>query len=212
MLYVQIVGYRVVEGVKKSVELKGIEGNEEDFRKFDAPVEFLAKDEGFRGLDEEFGECLRVLDRISDVGLSRLRPDLILMEGEEEGEGVAESVGEIGEEEMMALKRVILENAEVFDVLCVNIEKQLGSIQKEDSEMAITLRTEGKRREVEDRVLRLVQMCVQVVHLDAMKELLEKSELDGVGSHLKYLHLDYGLEDTDYRYVQFDLVICFLFS
>ncbi|XP_027180766.1 uncharacterized protein LOC113779395 [Coffea eugenioides] len=201
LLYVQIVSYRVVESVKKHVELNGIQGIEGGFRNFNIPVEFLAKEDGFRILDEENGKCLWVLDRISNVGLSRLRPDMMVVEGEEEREGVAESVEEIGEEEMMVLKRVILENAEVFDVLCVNIEKQLGMIQKDDSGMAITLRTEGKRMEVEDRVFRLAQRCVQIVHLDAMKELLDKNELDGVVSHLKYLHLDFGVEDMDYRMV-----------
>lgn len=201
LLYVQIVSYRVLENLRKSLESKGFERIDKVFKNFDVPVEFLAKDEGFRGLDADSGECLRVLDKISGVGLSRLKPDLVMVVGEGAGEEVLEGVVEIGEEEMMVLKGVILENEDVFDVLCLNIEKQMGSIEKEDSGMAITLRTEAKWKEVEDRVLRLVQRCVQVVHLEAMKECLEKSDLDGLISHMKYLHLGYGVEETDYRYV-----------
>jgi zinc finger FYVE domain-containing protein 26 len=101
----------------------------------------------------------------------------------------------------MGLRRRILENAELFDVLCWNIEKQIGWVEKEDSSGAVTLVTEGKSREAEDKVLRLVQTCVQIVHLDAMRERVYNSEEDGMVSHIKFLHLDYGVEEMEYRYV-----------
>ncbi|CAI9094379.1 OLC1v1030104C1 [Oldenlandia corymbosa var. corymbosa] len=198
LLYVQIVSYRVLENIKKNVESEG-SGNAS--KNFDTPVEFLAKDERIRGLDADLGECLRVLDRISDVGLSRLRPDLLMAAVHGEDEEVSEVPAEVGEEEMMVLQGVILENGEIFDVLCLNIEKQMGSVVKEDSGMAITLRSEGKHREIEDKVLRLIQRCVQLAHLDAMKDCIEKNDLDGSISHLRYLHLHYGVEETEYRMV-----------
>lgn len=192
LLYVQIVSYRVLESIKKTLE-----ENEKGFKNFNLPVEFLAKDEEFRGLDKELGENLRVLDRLSDVGLSRLKPNLIVQE--EEVGRLLEGVVEISEDHVLGLRRIILENAEIFDVLCWNIEKQIGWIEKEDSGMAITLATEGKRKEVEDKMLRLVQRCVQIVHLDAMKECLE-NEGNEIFSHMKFLHLDHGVEDIEYRY------------
>lgn len=203
LLYVQIVSYSVLESIKKTLEVKGLGENEKGFKNFNLPVEFLAKDEEFRGLDKELGESLRVLDRLSDVGLSRLQADLIVQE--EEVGRLLEGVEEIREEHVLGLRRIILENAETFDVLCWNIEKQIGWIEKEDSGMAITLATEGKRKKVEDKVLRLVQRCVQIVHLDAMKECVD-SEGDGMLFHIKFLHLDHGVEDIEYRMVMQSLL------
>lgn len=199
LLYVQIVSYKVLESIKRNLELKGIDENEKDFKNFSLPVEFLAKDENFRGLDDELGECLRILDKISDVGLSRLKPDLIVVEGEDE-RGL-EGDDAIRDEDIMRLRRIILEHAEIFYVLCWNIEKQIGCVEKEDSGMAITLVTERKPKEVEDKVLRLVQRSVQIVHLDAMRDCVENSEVDGAVSHIKFLHLDHGVEEMKYRYV-----------
>ncbi|KAK4388878.1 hypothetical protein Sango_2224800 [Sesamum angolense] len=182
LLYVHVASSRVLEKVKDGETMEGNENFEE----------------GSVGNEE-----LRVLERVSDVGLSRLRPDLIdleVMEG-----GVA---GALDEGELMKLKGVILENSDIFDVLCVNIGEQLGHIENDDSGgLAIALRKEVRRHdEKAEETLRLVQKCVQVSHLDAMKQCLENGDEDGVIPHVRFLHLNYGVEEAEYRMVLQDLL------
>ncbi|KAL3819038.1 hypothetical protein ACJIZ3_004943 [Penstemon smallii] len=151
------------------------------------------KDEGILKSEE-----LRVLERVSDVGLSRLRPDLIELE-EDIREGVSKG---LDEEELMKLRGVILENSDVFDVLCRNIGEQVGRrVENEEDSggLAIALRTEVRSRDEEDDVLRLLQKCVQVAHLDAMRHCLENGDEDDAVSHVRFLHLDCGVEEAEYR-------------
>ena len=144
-------------------------------------------------------ESLHVLEKLSDLGLNRLRPDLIHVvdEGEIGGTCVV-----LEEEELMGLRRVILENAELFDVLCGNIQEQVRGVGHDDSGLAITLRKEGKgflEEEEDVKLLKLIQRSVQIAHLDAVKECLERNDKEGVLSHIRFLHLDYGVEETQYR-------------
>ncbi|XP_049378418.1 uncharacterized protein LOC125843251 isoform X1 [Solanum stenotomum] len=157
------------------------------------------------GIDEDLkglGDSLRVLVKISDMGLRRLRPDLIEMDDaiDTGGDIVVE------EEEMMCLRRVFLENADIFDVLSLNIEKQVGWIENEDSDMAITVRTVVKHNEVEDKVLKSLQKCIQTAHLEAMRECLMNNDVDGAVSHIRFLHLNYGINEEEYRVVSKDLL------
>ncbi|MCD7453512.1 hypothetical protein HAX54_021212 [Datura stramonium] len=162
------------------------------------------------GINEDLkglGESLRVLVKISDMGMRRLRPDLIEMDDlliESEGNSSGDIVVE--EEEMMCLRRVFLENADIFDVVSLNIEKQVGWIENEDSDMAITVRTVVKHKEVEDKVLKSLQKCIQIAHLDAMRDCLMNNDVDGAVSHIQFLHLNYGINDEEYRVVSKDLL------
>ncbi|KAL0323863.1 UNVERIFIED_CONTAM: hypothetical protein Scaly_2353400, partial [Sesamum calycinum] len=153
LLYVHVASSRVLEKVKDGETMEGNENFEE----------------GSVGNEE-----LRVLERVSDVGLSRLRPDLIDLEVMEDG-----VAGALDEGELMKLKGVILENSDIFDVLCVNIGEQLGHIENDDS---------------------------GVSHLDAMKQCLENGDEDGVIPHVRFLHLNYGVEEAEYRMVLQDLL------
>ncbi|KAL0330309.1 UNVERIFIED_CONTAM: hypothetical protein Sradi_5017600 [Sesamum radiatum] len=182
LLYVHVASSRVLEKVKDGETMEGNENFEE----------------GSVGNEE-----LRVLERVSDVGLSRLRPDLIDLEVMEDG-----VAGALDEGELMKLKGVILENSDIFDVLCVNIGEQLGHIENDDSGgLAIALRKEVSRHdEKAEETLRLVQKCVQVSHLDAMKQCLENGDEDGVIPHVRFLHLNYGVEEAEYRMVLQDLL------
>ncbi|KAL3361372.1 hypothetical protein AABB24_014332 [Solanum stoloniferum] len=157
------------------------------------------------GINEDLkglGDSLRVLVKISDMGLRRLRPDLIEMDD------VIDTGGDIvvEEEEMMCLRRVFLENADIFDVLSLNIEKQVGWIENEDSDMAITVRTVVKHKEVEDKVFKSLQKCIQTAHLEAMRECLMNNDVDGAISHIRFLHLNYGINEEEYRVVSKDLL------
>ncbi|KAF1001437.1 hypothetical protein AG4045_000337 [Apium graveolens] len=113
-----------------------------------------------------------VLERVLEVGLSRLRPTSV-DEGDEDDDG---RVVEFEEEEFGCLKKVVLGNAEMFEALCENVEKQ------DDSK------------------------GVQEAHLDAMSEFLKNGDEDGVIGHVRFLHLDYGVEESRYRMVLQDLV------
>lgn len=150
---------------------------------------------------KSLGEILRVLVKICDMGLRRLRPDLIEMDDVIDSEGDSGGDIVVEEEEMMCLRRVFLENADMFDVLSLNIEKQVGWIENEDSDMAITVRTAVKHKEVEDKVLKSLQQCIQIAHLDAMRECLMNNDVDGAVSHIRFLHLNYGINE-EYRYAE----------
>lgn len=173
LLYVHIVSSRVSGTIDGSV------------------VENL--DEGSSDKNEE----LRVLGLLTELGLSRLRPDLVDSE-------VTEEVGfrGLGEAELMALRGFILENSDVYDVLCANIGEQLGCVEAEDSGgLAISLRKVVRRdEEKEEELLRLVQKCVQTTHLDAMKQCLDNGDEDGAILHVRFLHLNSGVDEAEYRY------------
>ncbi|KAI3468258.1 hypothetical protein Pfo_024921 [Paulownia fortunei] len=81
-------------------------------------------------------------------------------------------------------------------------------MENEDSAgLAIALRKEVRHQEEkEEEVLRLVQKCVQVMHLDAMRQCLENGDEDGAVSHVRFLHLNCGVEEAEYRMVLQDLL------
>ncbi|XP_047251765.1 uncharacterized protein LOC107839091 isoform X3 [Capsicum annuum] len=188
-LYIQNVISRVserIEGLKLDVENGEVSGVNEDLK----------------GLSESS----RVLVKISDMGLRRLRPDLIEMDDFMESERNSRGDIVMEEGEIMCSRRVFLENAEIFDVLSLNIEKQVGWIENEDSDMAITVRTAVKHKEVEDKVLKSLQKCIQIAHLDAMGECLMNNDVDGAVSHIRFLHLNYGVNEEEYRVVSKDLL------
>ncbi|KAI3501756.1 hypothetical protein L1887_29761 [Cichorium endivia] len=144
----------------------------------------------------DFDECLRVLNKILEVGFKRLRPDLIELE-------VKGSEEELEEGEMMCLRGIILENAVIFQALCENISKQVKWVKEsDDSGSAISPTVQ----EEDVKALKLIQSYVQMVHLDAMKECLKEGDNDGAMSHIQFLHFDYGVEEADYRMVLQDLL------
>lgn len=196
MLLIQIITSRVSAGLRESIDLEGIEKGVRDFGENEEL--FGESEEELKELNNsELSECLRVLDRVSELGLKRLRPDLI----DSDERGSEGSIRELDELELGCLKRVILENADVFDALCRNIEKQVEGFKNDDDlGMAITVRNEDKGRVDDDgKVLRLIPRSVQIAHLDAMNECLKESDEDRVVSHIRFLHLDYEVEETEYR-------------
>ncbi|XP_076932004.1 uncharacterized protein LOC143597374 [Bidens hawaiensis] len=168
--------------------------------------------------DSELGvnaaeECLRVLDKILEVGFERLRPDLIESETREsEGEGSSGGGVDIEEGELMCLRGVILGNDVIFEALCENIEKQVGWVQGDDDGGgddsglvgSPAVREEG--RDEDFKVFKLIQRCVQMVHLEAVKECLKEGDVNGALSHIQFLRFDYGVDEADYRMVLQDLL------
>jgi len=177
LLYIQMVTSRVAESVNGGEERESVE-------------EYL------KGL-------VRLLDGVMEAGLRRLKEDLIVREEREDevGEGRV-----VKEEELVGLRMVFLEIADVFDALCDNIQRQVGGDldPDDDSGLAITLRREERAgavsSEEDQRLLKSIQKYVQIVHLDEMKQCLNKDDIDGVISHIRYLNLDYGVAEAQYRY------------
>lgn len=188
-------------GVGESSGGRG-EGEEEE-----EEVGFL---DNFEGLKDGSGE-LEVLDKVLEFGVKRLKGDVDLDGNEVGGSGRGEGsssggVVAIEEGEMMCLRKVILDNADVFDALCWNVESQMKGmkVENENSGMEITVRGEESEKVEEEGVelFDLIRKCVQLAHLDAMKECSKEGD-EGVFSHIRFLHLDRGLEESEYRYVHF---------
>ncbi|PSS01176.1 hypothetical protein CEY00_Acc22534, partial [Actinidia chinensis var. chinensis] len=182
LLYVQMISSRFSESLQRIDELESGD------------------------LQDDLKEVSGVLGKLSDFGVNRLKPDLVVGD-ERVSVGTLEGEVVLEEEELMGLRRVILDNADVFDVLCRNIEAQVEGVERDDSGLAITLRREEKQSDDDDvKLLKLIQRCVQIAHLDAMRECVKEFNEEGVLSHIRFLHLDYGVEESEYRMVLQDLL------
>ncbi|KAL2897845.1 Modification methylase Rho11sI [Bienertia sinuspersici] len=184
LLYIQMVSSRVSDSVERVSEME-----EEE-------VEEKLK---------ELKGCMHLLDEIMELGLRRLKEDLIVSLGEEREVGDVEVV--VREDELGCLRRVILKNADVFVSLCENIQRQVEvELEKDDGNgLAITLRREGRvgtvSSEEDQRLLKSIQKCVQLSHLDEMRQCVNKEAVDWAISHIRYLHFGYGVPEEEYRMV-----------
>ncbi|KAA8525316.1 hypothetical protein F0562_007171 [Nyssa sinensis] len=200
LLLVQTISSRVSESIREFIDLEGIEKDVDKLESQDLRAELIAENEELKELNSGLTESLLVLDRILELGLNRLTPNQRVSE---------RSSGDIAlleEAEFMGLRRVILENADLLDALCGNIQKQVQWVEHDDSGLAITLQKEEKQSKEDEKLLKLIQRSVQIAHLDAMKECLKESDVEGVVSHICFLHLDYGVEENEYRSVLQDLL------
>ncbi|KAL1300935.1 hypothetical protein HN51_045559 [Arachis hypogaea] len=174
--------------------------------------------------DDEELRCRRVLDGVLELGVKRLRVD-----GDDDDVGVGDfersessanaSVATVVEEgELMSLRKMVLDHAGVFDALCGNVYKQIKRWESEDRGLEVTVKRdegggvvveeeeEGAEEEGDVRVLGWILRTIQVIHLGAMRESLEKGDTQGAVSHIRFLHFDYGVEQSEYRIVLKDLL------
>lgn len=160
--------------------------------------------------DEELGRCGRVLDSVLELGVRRLEVEGDDVERSESG--VNASVATVVEEgELMSLKKLVLDHSGVFDALCGNVHGQIKKWECEDRGLEVTVKEgggvvveeEGEDGDEDVRVLGGILRTVQFVHLDAMKESLKEADAEGAVSHVRFLHFDYGVEQSEYRYVNF---------
>ncbi|GMH10819.1 hypothetical protein Nepgr_012660 [Nepenthes gracilis] len=192
LLYVQMISSRVSERVKKISHLN------------------LSENEGVSDeaayLCGKLNASMRVLDEIMELGLRRLKEDLMVDDDRENADCFGGRVVE--EEELVGLIGVNLENADVFEALCLNIQNQVREKERDNLGLAITLRRERRAVSGEEdmSVLKWIQENVQMAHLDAMKAGLIENDIDGVARHIQYLHLDYGVAQAKYRTVFQDLL------
>ncbi|KAL8139244.1 hypothetical protein V2J09_005265 [Rumex salicifolius] len=158
----------------------------------------------FRDSEKELNCIIHVLDELMELGFRRLKDDLVVVD-ESKGEEDPADVGghRVGERELECLSQVILQYMDIFDALCLIIQKQVGEVEHDDSGLAITLRKAGRAvSEEEDvKLMKLIQRKVQLTHLDAIKVAVNEDDLKGAAQHIQYLHLDYGLAKEDYRVV-----------
>lgn len=148
---------------------------------------------------EEEGNCVRVLRGFLDLGVERLRFDV----------DTSSSGGSyvIEEEDVVALRSIVLDYSDVFDALCCNIKRQIDgseSCMVEEVEHE-TERNEAididPRQEDNNNVFALIQRNVQLAQLDAMRRKLDEGDELGAADRIRYLHLDYGVEKENYQYV-----------
>ncbi|KAK9149468.1 hypothetical protein Scep_008225 [Stephania cephalantha] len=199
LLLVHLVSSRISDTVRSLVDLENIDKEE-----FTGASESLESGVDLRRSSDELVDAVSVLERISDLGL-RILKDYVSVSD-------IESVVAIDEGELKCLTRLVLDQARIFDVLCLNIEKQIHWSDQYDSGLAITVPGQdqdqmiGRSTDEEHvRSLKLIQRHVQIVHLDALKERVNADDVDGAVSHLRFLHLDYGVEQSEYQMVLQDL-------
>lgn len=191
---------RVVKRTRKDIDFDSFEkekdkGELNESESFDEKVKLLDKREELGDVNSEFSDCVRVLDRFMELGVKRLKPNLNINENLNGNVNIS-----IEEGELMCLRKVILEYADVFDSLCWNIDKQVSGWESFDSERAIVCR-EDISEEEDKRVLGLIQRSIQLAHLDAMKECLSEGDEEGAVSRIRFLHPGYGVEEAEYQYV-----------
>ncbi|OEL36388.1 hypothetical protein BAE44_0002592 [Dichanthelium oligosanthes] len=131
-------------------------------------------------------EARETLTRLLDLGVVRLRREV---EGGRGEAGAGAEEAPISEEDLRGLWRVFLDNALVFDALCVGVSRQIGL----DWGFGVD-------------VLLWLRQNVQLAHLDSMKTLLAEDDLDGAASHLRFLCLDHGVEEDEYKVVISELL------
>ncbi|CAJ2643410.1 unnamed protein product [Trifolium pratense] len=152
-------------------------------------------------LEEEMEMCRKVLDRVLEIGVKRLRVD----DEDEDGE-IESSESFVEESELMSLRKLVLDRADVFDALSGNIEKQIGRWERQDSGLAVKSGDDALEEDVTVKVLFGIQKMTQSVHLDAIRGSVEGGDVEGAISHLRFLHFDYGLDQSEYRIVLKDLL------
>ncbi|CAO2838606.1 unnamed protein product [Amaranthus hypochondriacus] len=113
-------------------------------------------------VEEELNELkssLRLLDEVMESGFRRLKEDSVISLNDDRV-----NVMIVKEEELGCLRKVILDNADIFMSLCENIQGQVGmELEHDDNELAITLKRESRAGLWKKEDFRGVLMVVVVV-------------------------------------------------
>ncbi|KAF8115499.1 hypothetical protein N665_0026s0044 [Sinapis alba] len=148
---------------------------------------------------EKEGNCVRLLQGFMDLGVERVRVDVNTSSS---GESYM-----IEEEDVVALRSIVLDYSDVFDALCCNIKRQLNGSQScmvEEVEHEMESNEPiyiDPREEDNNNVFALIQRNVQLAQLDAMRRKLNEGDELGAADRIRYLHLDYGVEKENYHSV-----------
>ncbi|XP_030492459.2 uncharacterized protein LOC115708351 isoform X1 [Cannabis sativa] len=224
LLLVQLLIDRVSEYMRRNFDLESIgtkerenDGlGESESESFEKRAEFLKKSEDkiddLRASSGEWENSVGVLDRIFELGVKRLKVDDDDADRDNRIQNPAAATI-IEDGDLVCLRKVIWEYADVFDALCLNIQRQIrgGWEGYDPSDLAITTQTEenATKSEAEDEdmeVLCSIQRTVQLAHLDAIKECAKEGNVNKAALHIRFLHFDYGVEESEYRIVLQDLL------
>jgi zinc finger FYVE domain-containing protein 26 len=212
LLLVQHLIDRVSESLRKNFDFESIEKDALiESEGLEERAEVLDKGEDLRDADGELDDCVRVLDKVLELGVKRLVPDVGGDNIDRTESRVSSDAVSIEEGNFVCLRKVILDYADVFDALCWNIQRQVRGWEVYDSGFTFTVqRDENASREdllVEEeeqeelKVLGLIQRIVQLAHLNAMKECMKEGDVEAAVRLIRFLHFDYGVEEAEYRYV-----------
>ncbi|XP_058075240.1 uncharacterized protein LOC131223756 isoform X2 [Magnolia sinica] len=202
LLLVQLASSKLSDHLRNFLDLESIEKEESglgEVADFESRLEDLAQGAGLEVSWSAFDSAI-VLDRVSDLGFRLLKGYIAEDAGSSSG-----SAFEFTDRELRWLRRLFLDQAEFFDVLCFNIQKQLNWTDPYDSGLAISMPMDGEvgvgsLTEGDDlKSLSWIQRNVQMAHLDALKKCLKRGDEDGAVSHLQFLHIDFGVEESEYR-------------
>ncbi|KAM6549289.1 hypothetical protein CsatB_020965 [Cannabis sativa] len=174
---------------------------------FEKRAELLKKSEDkiddLRASRGERENSVGVLDRIFELGVKRLKVDAVVGDDDANHDNRTQNpkVATIIEEgDLVCLRKVIWVYADVFDALCLNIQRQIrgGWEGYDPSDLAITTQSEenATKSEAEDEdmeVLCSIQRTVQLAHLDVIKECAKERNVNEAALHSRFLHFDYGV-------------------
>lgn len=145
------------------------------------------------------GNSARVLQGFLDLGVERLKFDV-------DTSSSGGSSYMIEEEDVEALRSIVLDYSDVFDALCCNIRRQLNGGSERCMVEEVEHQVERNeaidpREEDSNNVFALILRNVQLAQLDAMRRKLDEGDELGAADRVRYLHLDYGVEKENYQYV-----------
>lgn len=128
-------------------------------------------------------EAREILTKLLDLGVTRLKLEV------EGGGDAGASAEEASVKDLRGLWEVFLDNAFVFDALCIGVSRQIALDRGFGVDVLLWLRRN-----------------VQLAHLDAVKTLVTEGDLDAAPGHLRFLCLDHGLEKDEYKVVIAELL------
>ncbi|KAL0674916.1 hypothetical protein Bca4012_002897 [Brassica carinata] len=145
------------------------------------------------------GNSARVLQGFLDLGVERLKFDV-------DTSSSGGSSYMIEEEDVEALRSIVLDYSDVFDALCCNIRRQLNGGSERCMVEEVEHQVERNeaidpREEDSNNVFALILRNVQLAQLDAMRRKLDEGDELGAADRVRYLHLDYGVEKENYHAV-----------
>lgn len=214
LLIVQNLIDRIVGNTRNKLDLESLnkEGEEEvspAIETVEEQADLLSVKEGEpTDVAAEISDCVLVLDKVLELGVKRLKIEGAIDEVDDGQSDTRPATAESAdEEELTCLSRVIGDHADVFDALCSNIQSQVGNSECYGPSLAITVRSNNDEtmalNEEEDvKYFASIQRCVQQTHLNHLKECLKNGDVDGAVSRIRFLHVERGVDEAEYRYVE----------
>ncbi|XP_078432242.1 zinc finger FYVE domain protein isoform X2 [Wolffia australiana] len=137
---------------------------------------------------------VEVLRRMSDYLVGELKNEVAA-----EADGTTDNWFSCTEEELKGLCDVVLGQSDVLDVVCRNIRRQIDWSRNSVSELAVSV--VGGKSSVAGGLEELVGLPreVQKAHLRVLIQCVEKDDIVGAVSRLRFLHTGFGVEESDYR-------------